>query len=73
MSDVKIISTAKQSYKGGSIDFRTETSKKIKTNDLMPQPRRPKAISKAHAYFVEKNGKDFDYDKEPYQNYIGSK
>jgi hypothetical protein len=73
MSDVKIISTAKQSYRGGTIDFKLDTGKKSINTDLMPQSRRPKAASKAQAHYAEKFGKEFDYNKEPYPNYLGSK
>lgn len=73
MNDVKITSTMKQSFRGGNIDFKREIPAKEKTTvvDLMPQARRPKAISKAHQHLSNTLGKD--YEKEPYQNYLGSK
>ena len=70
MDDIKLTTTFKQSYKGGDIDFRVTLNNKRNESELMPQARRPKAISLAHKYKVENIGKD--YDVEPYQNYLGS-
>jgi hypothetical protein len=71
MSDIKLVSTMKQSFKGGNMDFKLKTNNKTKNIDLQPQSRRPKALSKAHKHLTEAIGKD--YEKEPYQNYLGSK
>jgi len=71
MSDIKLVSNNKQSYKGGVIDFKQNTNNKTKFADLQPQSRRPYALSKAHKHLTEAIGKD--YEKEPYQNYLGSK
>ena len=54
MSDVKLESTNKSTYTGTSYDFLIKDYNKRKTNDLMPQTRRPQALSKAYAF---KNGK----------------
>ena len=50
MKDVKIETCAKQSFRGGEIDFKSEAHKKIESKDLMPQSRRPKAVSKAYKF-----------------------
>ncbi len=71
MNNVKITSTMKQSYRGGNLDFKREVVNKPRSHELMPQARRPKAISKAHQHLSNTIGKD--YEREPYQNYLGSK
>lgn len=71
MSDVKTTSISKQSFKGGSLDYNSKKFNKLKTNDLQPQSRRPKNISKAHEHLKSKIGDD--YETQPYQNYLGSK
>ncbi len=50
MKDVKIETVAKQSFKGGEIDFKSDAHKKIESKELIPQPRRPKALSKAYKF-----------------------
>ncbi len=71
MSDVKISSVSKQTFKGGEIDFKLNSFNKKKTSDLMPQSRRPKYISKAHQHLTKALGDD--YQGKPYENYLGSK
>lgn len=53
MKDVKLCSDFKDSFKGGNMDFQIKDYNRTKTIDLMPQSRRPKAISKAYAHLVE--------------------
>lgn len=53
MKDVELGSVSKMSYVGPSYDFRETAYNKRKSNALMPQTRRPKAISKAYAHLVE--------------------
>ena len=43
----------KQTYKGGDYDFKVNDYNRTKNINLMPQSRRPKAISKAYAHLVE--------------------
>jgi hypothetical protein len=71
MSDVKMTSVFKQSYRGGEIDFKSKSFNKLKNSELQPQSRRPKNISKAHEHLKAKIGDD--YETQPYQNYLGSK
>ncbi len=70
MKDIKPTSTTKMSYRGGEIDFKSNSFNKIKTSELQPQSRRPKYISKAHQH-LKKLGDD--YETQPYPNYLGSK
>ena len=71
MEDIKLTSTAKQSYKGGEIDFKINSFNKKKNPELQPQSRRPEDVSKAHAYLKEKVGDD--YKTKPYDNFLPSK
>merc|ERR1711976_407877 len=64
MKDVNFISTTKNSYQGGKLDFKIEHPKKPTPTEIMPQTRRPKAISKTKAHFDEKMGAGYDYEKE---------
>jgi hypothetical protein len=64
MSNVKLTTTMKQSYKGGSNDIPITNYNKRKVSELMPQSRRPKAISKAHAFKLEKLGGDYETKKD---------
>jgi hypothetical protein len=64
MSNVKLTTTMKQSYKGGSYEIPISDYNKRKNLELMPQSRRPKAISKAHAYKLEKLGDDYETKKD---------
>jgi hypothetical protein len=64
MKDIKLMSTMKQSYKGGYYDIRISENNKRKVTELQPQSRRPKAISKAHAFKLEKLGPDYDKVKQ---------
>ena len=50
MKDIKIETVAKQSYKGGEIDFKSDAHKKKQSNELTAQPRRPKELSKAYKF-----------------------
>ena len=50
MSDIKIESNNSASYKGGSYDILIKDFNKRKTSELMPQTRRPQALSKAYAF-----------------------
>jgi len=50
MKDIRIDSVAKQSFRGGEIDFKSDTHKKRESKELIPQPRRPKALSKAYKF-----------------------
>ena len=50
MKDIKVESCARQSFKGGEIDFKLETHKRKECPDLLVQSRRPKAISKAYKF-----------------------
>ena len=70
MSDVKIASVSKQTFKGGQIDFELKTYNKRNTYEIMPQSRRPKNISKAHAHLKKMNE---DYETKPYDNFLGAK
>jgi hypothetical protein len=70
MNDVKIASVSKQTYKGGKIDFELKTFNKRNTHEIMPQSRRPKNISKAHAHLKKMNE---DYETKPYDNFLGAK
>ncbi len=56
LKDVKIETCARQSLKGGQIDFKSDSHKKVASKDLVPQPRRPKATSIAYKFLTgEKN------------------
>jgi hypothetical protein len=70
MSDVKMASVTKQTYRGGEIDFEMKANNKRKTQEIMPQSRRPKNISKAHAHLKKAND---DYETKPYDNFLGAK
>jgi hypothetical protein len=48
MKDIKVESCARQSFRGGEIDFKLDAYKKKTCPDLLVQSRRPKAISKAY-------------------------
>ena len=50
MKDIRIESVAKQSFRGGEIDFKSDANKKKESKELIPQPRRPKALSKAYKF-----------------------
>jgi len=71
MENVKLLSTQKNTYRGGNIDERTTLYNKLNTSELQPFPRRPMAESKAHVYKKEKLGDD--YRLKPYENYLGGK
>lgn len=58
MSEVKLTSTMKNSYKGGNLDFMISKNNVKKHTELLPQSRRPKNISKAYACKVEKRLKE---------------
>ncbi len=73
MDNVNFKSTMKQDFKGGRIDYSSQNLKKPTPPEIMSQTRRPKAISKTQAHFDEKMGKGYDFIKEPYPNYLGSK
>jgi hypothetical protein len=53
MSDVKITSTFKQTFQGGSIDMKVDHNNRRKYTELMPQSRRPIAYSKAFEHLVQ--------------------
>jgi hypothetical protein len=53
MSDVKIESVSRTAHQGGNIDILNKAYNKRKTNELMPQTRRPQALSKAYKFLVE--------------------
>jgi hypothetical protein len=63
MKDVKLTTTMRQSYKGGDYDLKITKYNKRSESELMPQSRRPKAISKAHAHLVEALGADYETQK----------
>jgi hypothetical protein len=60
MSNVKLTTTMRQCYKGGGYDLKISTNNKRKVSELMPQSRRPKVISKAHAHLSEALGPDYE-------------
>jgi hypothetical protein len=64
MSNVKLTTTMRQSYKGGGYDLQINKNNKRKVSELMPQSRRPKAISKAHAHLLEALGPDYETEKQ---------
>ena len=62
MNDLQIDSVNRSAFKGGNIDILNQTYNKRKTSELMPQTRRPQALSKAYKFLVkqgviEDNGK----------------
>mmetsp|Transcript_15778 Transcript_15778/g.16376 ORF Transcript_15778/g.16376 Transcript_15778/m.16376 type:complete len:138 (+) Transcript_15778:21-434(+) len=71
MEDVKIQSEFKSKYRGNDIDMQIKQHNKRKENELLPQSRRPKAISEAHKRLVEARGDN--YEVEPYDNFLGAK
>lgn len=71
MEDVKITSEFKTKFKGKDIDMKNKEYNKRNETELLPQSRRPKAISIAHDHLVKQIGPT--YESEPYQNYLGSK
>ncbi len=71
MENVKIESEFKNKFRGNAVDIKVSSYNKRKEGELLPQSRRPKAISLAHAKLVEAIGEN--YENEPYQNYLGSK
>jgi hypothetical protein len=50
MKDIKTSSVSKQDFKGGDLDIRINDFNKRNSIDLMPQTRRPKALSKAEEF-----------------------
>lgn len=71
MEDVKIESEMKNKYRGYNIDMTLKDFNKRNETELLPQSRRPKAISIAHKKLVEARGEN--YETEPYDNFLGSK
>jgi hypothetical protein len=64
MSGVKLTTTMKQSYRGGGYDLKITENNRRKVSELMPQSRRPKAISKAHAHLLEALGPEYETEKQ---------
>ena len=71
MENIKIQSDYKNKYTGKNIDIIRKDFNKKDESELLPQSRRPKAISLAHAKLVEMRGEN--YEIEPYDNFLGSK
>lgn len=71
MEGVKIESEFKRKFKGEAFEMKNKEFNKRKESELIPQSRRPKAISLAHQKLKEMIGEN--YETEPYQNYLGSK
>ena len=53
MKDIELGSVSKMSYMGPSYDIRETQFNRKKQKDLMPQTRRPKALSKAYAFLKQ--------------------
>lgn len=71
MEHIKIQSEFKDKFKGKNIDITLKQFNKIDESELLPQSRRPKAISKAHKHLSETRGEN--YEVEPYDNFLGAK
>lgn len=69
MENVKIQSEFKNSFQGKKIDLVRKDFNKRNESELLPQSRKPKSISIAHAKLVETRGEN--YEIEPYENYLG--
>jgi hypothetical protein len=57
MKDVKIETIAKQSFRGGEIDFKSDAHNKKESKELISQSRRPKALSKAYKFLNPEQSK----------------
>ena len=71
MDNVKLTSTSRQTYRGGQIDMDFKEDRRNTNLNLLPQSRRPKALSKAYARMKEIKGDDFE--SQPYDNFLGGK
>ena len=60
MEDVKIQSDYKTNFGRKRYDLRRTDFNKRKESELLPQSRKPKAISKAYAHLKEAHGEDVD-------------
>lgn len=69
MENIKIKSEMKNNYYWKNLDLMIKSNNKRKESELLPQTRRPKAISEAHKKLVEARGEN--YEIEPYDNFLG--
>lgn len=66
MDNIKIKSEYKNNFIGNSYDIKVNSFNKRKESELLPQSRRPKALSIAHKHLLETRGDN--YENEPYDN-----
>lgn len=69
MKSIQLKSESQTKFRGNTLDTINKSFNKRKESELLPQSRKPKAISEAHKKLVEAKGEN--YEIEPYDNFLG--